>query len=396
MTAVALAAVRKESRLLKIWARFIRLPNCFTAMADPVAGLAIGAAAAPWLLAREQSGHPATGTLAQIAATFAADSSLSFNWPAAGMLAAAGFLIYAAGIIFNDLADLKIDREKRPDRALPSGAISPAMAIGAAFTLAAIGIGLAWLTHPRTGHAAVAVFAAVLLYDFLFKRWVLTAAIGMALCRGLNLGMGLILPFALLIENNSGIEIPTGEWLPLPALYAALIAFLTTLSWTEERFPIKYLPDWKRQALADAAAVGNGEPPAPPPSLLAPRISFWSWVAILVLLSITSTALIKGNPLLSLRGFVQYLTMLGVFIVVYTQFAIFLKVPTRPNLGLTIRNGVLAIPMMWAGVVYAYSARDPVPAHTEFPGMYLWVSLAILSLYAPLIAAARWLKTKDA
>jgi len=144
---------------IKPYLQLVRLPNLFTAAADPLAG---------WLLA--------TGTLADPG-----------RWVP---LVAASVLIYAGGIVLNDVFDVEIDRRERPNRPLPSGRVP--------FRLAAWFGGLALVGGPivaalsgSIASAAVALVLAlcVLAYDGGMKRtWF--GPVFMGACRSLNLTLG--------------------------------------------------------------------------------------------------------------------------------------------------------------------------------------------------------------
>jgi len=87
---------------LKAWLEIIRLPNVLTAPGDPLAGMllaSLGIATIPWR-----------------------DGLL---------LCAASILFYMAGMILNDVMDIKEDTADRPGRPIPSGRISPMVAINA-------------------------------------------------------------------------------------------------------------------------------------------------------------------------------------------------------------------------------------------------------------------------
>ena len=118
------------------------------------------------------------------------------SWPAFVLLLLAGCLIYTAGMVLNDLFDLEQDREERPERPLPSGAISlsSARALGFGFLVAGTGFAIAagFVTESvgpfwwRPGALGIALAAAVLLYDRGLKRTVL-GPIAMGSCRTFNL-----------------------------------------------------------------------------------------------------------------------------------------------------------------------------------------------------------------
>jgi len=105
------------------WLRLVRVPNLATAAADPLAGYLI------------------VSRLREV------------GWPpvACWLAVAAVVALYAAGMVLNDVCDLELDRDERPERPLPSGAIP----VGRAATVGAVilvgGVALA---------TAAAVFAA--------------------------------------------------------------------------------------------------------------------------------------------------------------------------------------------------------------------------------------------
>ena len=148
---------------LAAWGQLFRLPNLLTVPGDPVAG---------FLLASMATGGGVG--LAIIPA------------------AAASVLLYAAGLVANDLFDLRIDRRERPGRPLPSGRIRPATAGIVLAALTSLGVACAFLAGAAAGAVALALTAAIFLYDGLTKRIRLAApgAVNMGLCRGLSLLLG--------------------------------------------------------------------------------------------------------------------------------------------------------------------------------------------------------------
>ena len=75
---------------IKPYLQLVRLPNLFTAAADPLAG---------WLLVGGDLGE-------------------ARGW---GPLVASGVALYAGGMVLNDVFDYEVDRLERPGRPLPSG-----------------------------------------------------------------------------------------------------------------------------------------------------------------------------------------------------------------------------------------------------------------------------------
>ncbi len=103
---------------------------------------------------------------------------------ARAMLASA--LIYGAGMVYNDVADLELDRKQRPERPLPSAHLSWAFAV----TLGALLFAGGLAASPCRAHHAVIV-GLVLVYDFLGKRVEWLGAFNMGALRALNLSTGL-------------------------------------------------------------------------------------------------------------------------------------------------------------------------------------------------------------
>jgi hypothetical protein len=99
-------------------------------------------------------------------------------------VAVAMALFYTAGMILNDLADVEIDRRQRPERPLPSGAISRRAARTAFVAL--IGAGVALLAAEGVGPllAGLGLVALIVVYDLWHKGNPLSPVL-MAGCRAL-------------------------------------------------------------------------------------------------------------------------------------------------------------------------------------------------------------------
>lgn len=137
--------------------RLLRAGTLFSPAADVVAGACIVAAgaAAPWSVELARA-------------------------------AGASVLLYAAGMVWNDVADRREDAVQRPERPIPSGAVG----LGAAVVLGVLLLGAGCALSPsghRLHHGAIA--ALVLAYDFACKRSVLAGALTMGVLRGLNLAV---------------------------------------------------------------------------------------------------------------------------------------------------------------------------------------------------------------
>jgi 4-hydroxybenzoate polyprenyltransferase len=140
--------------------QLVRLPNVVTAAADSLAG---------WLLV--------TGSLEQ-----------PHQWIP---LLAASMVLYAAGMMLNDVFDFEVDRLERPGRPLPSGRASRRTAawLGGLGLALGVGLALASLSYV-SGLLALALALNILGYDAGLKRtWLGPCAMGS--CRALNLLLGM-------------------------------------------------------------------------------------------------------------------------------------------------------------------------------------------------------------
>ena len=174
---------------LLAWLRLLRLPNHATAVADVLAGFLV-----------------CTGPRA-------------VEWPPAACWAAiaASLALYAAGMVLNDVYDVEIDREERPNRPLASGAIALATAARVGYGLVAAGMGAAvaaaWLgATPWPAVVGGFLAGAVWLYDRHAKATPLGPVV-MGSCRALNwlLGMaaagGPTVPHEWLIPIGMGLYV---------------------------------------------------------------------------------------------------------------------------------------------------------------------------------------------
>jgi len=111
-----------------------------------------------------------------------------FSAEQASRLSAASAMLYLAGMALNDLADREDDARDRPERPIPSGAVSPRAAalIGGSLLLGGV------LAARRGGArwTGPALAAMIVAYDFQLKRSATLGPIAMGACRALSLLMG--------------------------------------------------------------------------------------------------------------------------------------------------------------------------------------------------------------
>ncbi len=147
------------ARALKPYLQLVRLPNLFTAAADPLAG---------WIVARGNLDQPA-------------------RWVP---LVVASVLIYAGGIVLNDVFDVEIDRRERPGRPLPSGQVPFGLAAWFGSLTLISGPLVALLSGSTMSGLVAAVLAlTVLAYDGGMKRTGIGPFV-MGACRSGNLLLG--------------------------------------------------------------------------------------------------------------------------------------------------------------------------------------------------------------
>ena len=185
-------AACRGGRLLA-WLQLVRLPNLFTAAADVAAGFLFT--------------HAVLG------------------WPDAlplGLLVTASVLLYAAGVVLNDVFDYDVDKSERPERPLPSGRISVASAMRAGWTLLACGVGLAGVAGLASGDlrpviVAAALAGTIVAYNRSLKRTPI-GPLAMGACRGLNLLLGM--------------SLASGAWAaPHGLIVAAMTVYVIGVTW---------------------------------------------------------------------------------------------------------------------------------------------------------------------
>lgn len=200
------------SPTLRAWLQLFRAPNLFTVPGDSLVGFII--ITGGWL-----NGMALVGVVA----------SLCF---------------YAAGLAMNDLADLEEDRRDRPNRPLPSGAISPSAAKGAVLLLVSGGLALLWaFTSAKTTTLGAGLVISITLYNYITKKIPVLGAINMGACRTLSLLLGAFVAGA---ENHTTNPAYGGVYAALISVAVAVgiyIAAITQLAFFETH---TRAPKWAR------------------------------------------------------------------------------------------------------------------------------------------------------
>jgi len=117
------------------------------------------------------------------------------DWPTFAFLIAASMCLYLAGMVLNDVYDVRQDTEERPFRPIPSGRVSVSAAHQFGWGLMGAGVLFAAavsirLQSPSPVVTALLLAVCVWLYDGVVKSTPL-APLMMGLCRLLNVLLGL-------------------------------------------------------------------------------------------------------------------------------------------------------------------------------------------------------------
>jgi 4-hydroxybenzoate polyprenyltransferase len=268
--------------------RLMRLPNVFTAIADVLMGFVF------------------------VRHDFSPGGALL-------CLVAASALLYTAGMILNDVFDLEIDRQERPQRPLPSGQIGVAQARALGFLFLLMGVGFGWLAgllyrdekllpilYPwRSGAIATALAIAVLLYDGYLKKTLL-GPFSMGFCRLLNVLLGMSLAGA---SQAGEPELFLG-YSPAQLLIAAGMGTYVTGITIYAKYEAEQSQTWKLLTGVAVMIVGFvllGLAALYTPLRLQPNYVYWGMLALLTvsILRRSITAAFDGSSVL-VQGAVKH------------------------------------------------------------------------------------------
>lgn len=177
---------------LRAYLELCRAPNCFTAMADPLAGALVAGAALPHT-------HRIIAVML------------------------AGAFLYAGGIALNDWHDYKRDLTEHPQRPIPSKRVYRFEALILAMILLAFGLSCAAIAGSTPMRVGLLLFVCILLYDVLLKEVPIAPAI-MGMCRAMNLLMGLTV-----VSLDSSPATVSLRWF-LAALMAVYVTGITVFA----------------------------------------------------------------------------------------------------------------------------------------------------------------------
>lgn len=138
-------------------------------------------------------------------------------------------LFYMAGMALNDLVDLKIDRQQRPDRPIASGGISPGSALIFIILLFVMATGLMLIFFPHCIYFTLILTAAIILYDIIHKHFAFSV-IFMVLCRAL-----IYVISAYAVFGGSGTKEFWANITVSSTILALYIAFMTIIARSENK-----------------------------------------------------------------------------------------------------------------------------------------------------------------
>jgi len=157
------------------WLELMRVPNFPSVPGDPLAGFAL-----------------------------ASMGQAEVQWLRVVPVVFISLLLYAVGMIWNDVADYEEDLRDRPQRPLPSGRVGRGRAVAVGVLLAVAAVGLAAALGAWVFAVAMVLLGLIVTYDFgrngdvVWRRWV--GFFNMGACRGVSLLLG------------AAAALPPAEW----------------------------------------------------------------------------------------------------------------------------------------------------------------------------------------
>ena len=113
--------------------------------------------------------------------------TLNKSW----LLILSSILLYAGGVVLNDVFDFELDKIERAERPLPNGLVKYKEAVCFGLILLIIGISTSFLVGVICGYIALVLTLLILVYDSYSKKFSFLGPLNMGLCRGCNLLLGI-------------------------------------------------------------------------------------------------------------------------------------------------------------------------------------------------------------
>ncbi|HET6326148.1 MAG TPA: UbiA family prenyltransferase [Planctomycetaceae bacterium] len=245
--------------------------------------------------------------------------------------------LYLAGMIFNDWFDRDLDARERPGRPIPSGRITPRVAVGLASALMILGAACAVGVSRQAVEISLMLVGLILAYDGFLKQTPV-GPIAMGGCRFLNVMLG----------ASAGI----GPTWASPQLVVALAmgVYVAGVTW----FARQEAQQSSRTQLAAAATIVH--------------VGLVGLAAIMLSLP-SSAAIARWLALASLA-------LVAIWIDVRLFAAI--RDPTPRNVQSSVKRMLLAIVLLDATLVY-WATGNPV------------LALGVAALLIPAATLGRWI-----
>jgi 4-hydroxybenzoate polyprenyltransferase len=192
---------------VKPYLQLMRPANIITAIADILAGISVSFYS------------PFATMIGAALHDFWRSFRMTFELIDAFSLMIATIGLYGGGVVLNDYFDADLDKVERPERPIPSGAVSKENALFLGVGLLGLGVIFALKASVLSGIIALMVALLAVFYDYRGKHIAWFAPLNMGLCRGGNLLLG-----ASILPNN----VYNYWWLALiPIVYISAITLIS-------------------------------------------------------------------------------------------------------------------------------------------------------------------------
>lgn len=196
----------------------------------------------PWLRLLRLPNLPSAITNVLAGASFGVFLGGAWDFPKLIAACVGSLCVYAAGLVFNDFADLEEDRLYRFERPLPSGQISEQAALRLGVSLLVIAAIASFWMSDRGYWILSSVAILAMSYDFWLKRWAVSGPVTLGLCRAGNWSLGL---YSVALPTDFSIFSVENPALWIFLLYFFYIAGLSVLARQEE----KGFGSWKPETI---------------------------------------------------------------------------------------------------------------------------------------------------
>ncbi len=257
------------------------------------------------------------------------DMEKDVSWQPVLLLCLSTIGLYGGGVVFNDVFDAELDKKERPERPIPRGDVTINQASILGLLLLVGGILAAFRWQLTSGLLATGIAVAALVYDKYSKHHKIAGPLNMGLCRGLNLLLGI-----------SVVPLGVQSWWWLGTIPIIYIAAITLISRGEVHGGSRkhiYLAAVMYAAVIISIALFAGNYAGQ--ENLNKKIG-WGW---------DITNFVWWKPMAFTILFLALFSMM-----IYIPLVKAMKQPNGPNIGKSVKAGVLGLILMnasWACAV---------------------------------------------